>query len=188
MRLNQIADNPGAKRTGKRLGQGIGSGTGKTSGRGHKGQKARAGQSIGGFEGGQMPLHRRLPKGGFKNPFRKSYAPVNLDRLQRAVEAGRLDPKQPVTAASLTIAGVIRRVGEGVSLLGRGELKVALTLEVSRASKSAIAAVEKAGGSVKELVVRAVAEPKKPAVEPEKPAVEPKAKKKKKAAPAEQQA
>lgn len=148
MKLNQLSDRPGARKAAKRVGRGIGSGSGKTAGRGHKGQKSRTGVAIKGFEGGQMPLTRRLPKRGFKNPFRKHYIEVNLGRVQQAIEAGRLDPKETVTAETLAAAGVVRRVRDGVRLLGEGELKEGLTFRVSGASKPAVAAVEKAGGSV----------------------------------------
>jgi large subunit ribosomal protein L15 len=134
-----------------RVGRGIGSGKGKTAGRGGKGQTARSGVRIKGFEGGQMPLHRRLPKRGFNNIFRLEFAEINLDRLQEAVDSKLVDAKETVTAESLVKAGVVRRSRDGVRLLGRGELKVKLTIEVHGASKPAIAAVEKAGGSVKIL-------------------------------------
>jgi large subunit ribosomal protein L15 len=148
MKLNQLAPNPGSRRARKRVGRGIGSGTGKTAGRGHKGQKARSGAATTTFEGGQMPIYRRLPKRGFKNPFRKEYVPVNLDRLQAAVDAGRLDPAQPVNLEALRAAGLVSKRRDGVRLLARGELSVALTIEVDSASKTAVAAVEKAGGSL----------------------------------------
>jgi len=151
MRLNEIRDRGGATRAKKRLGRGIGSGLGKTAGRGTKGQKARAGVAIKGFEGGQMPLHRRLPKRGFNNIFRVEFAEINLDRLQEAVDAKKLDTGSVVNAEALVKAGVLRRSKAGVRLLGRGELKAKLNIEVHGASKSAIAAVEKAGGSVKIL-------------------------------------
>lgn len=151
MRLNDIKDNPGARKFRVRIGRGIGSGVGKTGGRGGKGQTARTGVAIGGFEGGQMPLHRRLPKRGFNNVFRVEFAEINLDRLQQAVDAKAIDVKDTVTAESLVKAGVLRRARAGVRLLGRGELKAKLNIEVHGASKSAIAAVEKAGGSVKIL-------------------------------------
>jgi large subunit ribosomal protein L15 len=134
-----------------RVGRGIGSGKGKTAGRGGKGQTARSGVRIKGFEGGQMPLHRRLPKRGFNNIFRLEFAEINLDRLQEAVDSKLVDAKETVTAESLVKAGVLRRSRDGVRLLGRGELKAKLTIEVHGASKPAIAAVEKAGGSVKIL-------------------------------------
>ena len=151
MRLNEIRDNPGARRGKKRLGRGIGSGLGKTSGRGVKGQKARTGVRIKGFEGGQMPLHRRLPKRGFTNIFRVEFAEINLDRIQGAIDAKLLDAKGTINAESLVKSRVIRRAKAGVRLLGRGELKAKLNIEVHGASKSAIAAVEKAGGTVKIL-------------------------------------
>ena len=149
MKLNQIADKDGAAKSGKRIGRGIGSGKGKTAGRGYKGQTSRTGVAIKGFEGGQMPLHRRLPKRGFNNIFAKEFNELNLGRIQEAVDAGKLDAKQPVTAAALKEAGIIRRVKDGVRILGKGELKTAVNLEVAGASKSAIAAIEKAGGSLK---------------------------------------
>ncbi len=149
MKLNEIADNAGAGKGRMRVGRGIGSGKGKTGGRGVKGQKSRAGVAIKGFEGGQMPLHRRLPKRGFNNIFAKDYNEVGLGRVQQAIDAGKLDAKAPVTAEALKAAGVVRRVKDGVRLLGNGELKAAVTFEIAGASKSAVAAVEKAGGSVK---------------------------------------
>ena len=151
MKLSDIADNPGSRKKRMRVGRGIGSGKGKTSGRGGKGQTARSGVRIKGFEGGQMPLHRRLPKRGFNNVFRVEFAEINLDRLQQAVDSKAIDAKEVVTAESLVKAGVLRRAKAGVRLLGRGELKAKLNIEVHGASKSAIAAVEKAGGSVKIL-------------------------------------
>jgi large subunit ribosomal protein L15 len=151
MKLSDIADNAGSRKKRMRVGRGIGSGKGKTSGRGGKGQTARSGVRIKGFEGGQMPLHRRLPKRGFNNIFRLEFAEINLDRLQQAVDAKAVDIKETVTAESLVKAGVLRRARDGVRLLGRGELKAKLTVEVHGASKSAIAAVEKAGGTVKIL-------------------------------------
>jgi large subunit ribosomal protein L15 len=151
MKLNQLADRPGAKKGRTRIGRGIGSGKGKTGGRGGKGQTARSGVRIKGFEGGQMPLHRRLPKRGFNNIFRLDFAEINLDRLQQAIDAKVIDAKETVTAESLVKAGVIRRAKDGVRLLGRGELKAKLAIEVYGASKSAVAAVEKAGGTVKIL-------------------------------------
>ncbi len=148
MRLNEITDRPGATRPKKRLGRGIGSGLGKTSGRGVKGQKARSGVAIKGFEGGQMPLHRRLPKRGFNNIFAKRYNEVNLGRVQAAIDAGLIDAKQPVTAAALVKAGLMRRAKDGVRLLGSGEIKAKVAFEVAGASASAIKAVEAAGGTV----------------------------------------
>jgi large subunit ribosomal protein L15 len=155
MKLNDLRDNEGATKARIRVGRGIGSGKGKTGGRGVKGQTSRTGVAIKGFEGGQMPLHRRLPKRGFNNIFALDFAEVNLDRIQVAVDAGKLDAKAPVTAEALVQAGVIRRVLDGVRLLGRGEIKAKLAFEVAGATKSAVAAVEKAGGSVK--VLKAVA-------------------------------
>ena len=151
MRLNTIKDNDGATQKRMRVGRGIGSGKGKQSGRGGKGQTARSGVRIKGFEGGQMPLHRRLPKRGFNNIFRVEYAEINLDRIQDAIDAKLLDAKATINAESLVKARVIRRAKAGVRLLGRGELKAKLTIEVHGASKTAIAAVEKAGGTVKIL-------------------------------------
>jgi large subunit ribosomal protein L15 len=148
MRLNELSDNSGARKNRKRVGRGIGSGTGKTAGRGQKGQKSRSGVSINGYEGGQMPLTRRLPKRGFKNLFRRHFAEVNLGRLQQALDAGKLDPAATIDAAALKAAGVIRRTLDGVRLLGSGALKAKLTIEAAGASKTAIAAVEKAGGKV----------------------------------------
>jgi large subunit ribosomal protein L15 len=148
MKLNELRDNPGARHSEKRLGRGIGSGLGKTSGKGHKGQKARSGVALHAFEGGQMPLHRRLPKRGFNNIFAKTYAEVNLDRLQQAIDAGKLDTDKPVDAEAIRNAGVVKQTHDGVKLLGRGELKAKLDLQVAGATKSAQAAVEKAGGSV----------------------------------------
>ena len=149
MRLNEIGQNPGARRARTRVGRGIGSGKGKTCGRGSKGQKSRSGVSLKGFEGGQMPLNRRLPKHGFTNIFRKIFAEVNLGRLQQAVDAGKLDVEAPVTAEVLKTAGVVTHIRDGVRLLGKGELKAKLTVEVAGASARAIAAVEKAGGTVR---------------------------------------
>ena len=148
MRLNEIRDNDGATKNAKRVGRGVGSGRGKTSGSGHKGQKARSGVSIKGFEGGQMPIHRRLPKRGFNNIFRKNYVEVNVGRIQAAVYAGKLDIKKPVDATALVAAGVISKAKDGVRLLGKGELKAKVDLHVAGASKTASALVEKAGGSV----------------------------------------
>lgn len=148
MKLNEIRENDGATRNRKRVGRGIGSGRGKTSGAGHKGQKARSGVAIKGFEGGQMPIHRRLPKRGFTNIFRKNYVEVNLGRIQSAVDAGKLDSKKPVDAAMLVEAGVISKAREGVRILGKGELKAKVELHAAGASKSAVEAVEKAGGKI----------------------------------------
>jgi len=151
MKLSDIADNAGSRKKRMRVGRGIGSGKGKTSGRGGKGQTARSGVRIKGFEGGQMPLHRRLPKRGFNNIFRVEFAEINLDRMQQAVDSKLIDVKETVNAESLVKSGVVRRAKGGIRLLGRGELKAKLNIEVHGASKSAIAAVEKAGGSVKIL-------------------------------------
>ena len=149
MKLNEVKDNPGATRNAKRIGRGVGSGTGKTSGSGHKGQKARSGVSINGFEGGQMPIHRRLPKRGFNNIFRKKYAVVNLGRLQAAVDAGKLDAKRPVDAAALVGAGVISKVRDGVRILAKGELtSKKVEIHAAGASKAAAEAVEKMGGKI----------------------------------------
>ncbi|HEX3861546.1 MAG TPA: 50S ribosomal protein L15 [Stellaceae bacterium] len=148
MKLNEIKDNPGAHYRAKRVGRGIGSGKGKTSARGGKGQTARSGVAINGFEGGQTPLHRRLPKRGFNNIFRKDYVVVNLGRLQQAVDAGRLNTDGAVDGAKLIAAGVLRRVRDGIRLLAKGEIKAAMTIEVAGASEAAIAAVEAAGGKV----------------------------------------
>jgi large subunit ribosomal protein L15 len=151
MKLSDIADNAGSRKKRMRVGRGIGSGKGKTAGRGGKGQTARSGVRIKGFEGGQMPIHRRLPKRGFNNIFRVEYAEINLDRLQDAIDAKLLDAKDTINAEALVKSRVIRRSKAGVRLLGRGELKAKLNIEVHGASKAAIAAVEKAGGTVKIL-------------------------------------
>lgn len=151
MKLSDIADNAGSRKKRMRVGRGIGSGKGKQAGRGGKGQTARSGVRIKGFEGGQMPLHRRLPKRGFTNIFRLDFAEINLDRIQDAIDAKTLDAGAVINADSLLKARVLRRSKDGVRLLGRGELKAKLTIEVHGASKSAIAAVEKAGGTVKLL-------------------------------------
>jgi large subunit ribosomal protein L15 len=149
MKLNDLRDNEGATHSKKRLGRGIGSGSGKTAGRGVKGQKARSGVAINGFEGGQMPLYRRLPKRGFNNIFRKDFVTVSLARIQTALDAKKLDAKATVNAEALLKAGVIRRAKDGVRLLSDGELKSKLSFDVAGASKAAIEKVEKAGGSVK---------------------------------------
>ena len=151
MKLSDIADNAGSRKKRMRVGRGIGSGKGKTAGRGGKGQTARSGVRIKGFEGGQMPLHRRLPKRGFNNIFRLDFAEINLDRLQQAIDAKLVDVKETVTIESLVKSGVIRRAKDGLRLLGRGELTAKIAIEVHGASKSAVAAVEKAGGTVKIL-------------------------------------
>ena len=156
MKLNDIRDNEGALKQRMRVGRGIGSGKGKTGGRGVKGQTSRAGVAIKGFEGGQMPLYRRLPKRGFHNLFAKDLNEVNLGRIQQAVEAGKLDAKGAVTIEALVAAGVItRQAKDGVKILGVGELKTKLAFEVYGASKSAVEAIEKAGGSVKILAAAA---------------------------------
>ncbi|WP_419913450.1 50S ribosomal protein L15 [Hoeflea sp.] len=157
MKLNEIRDNVGAKHNRKRVGRGIGSGKGKTAGRGVKGQKSRSGVAIKGFEGGQMPIYRRLPKRGFVNIFKKDYNIVSLGRLQAAVDAKKLDAKKTVDAAALLEAGVIRREKDGVRVLSDGELKAKLKLEVSGASKSAVEKIEKAGGSITVVGVEAEA-------------------------------
>ena len=148
MRLNELSDRPGATKAKKRPGRGVGSGLGKTAGRGIKGQKARTGVAIKGFEGGQMPLHRRLPKRGFNNIFAKKFNELNLGRIQAVVDSGRLDGKKPITAEALKDAGLIRRTKDGVRLLGHGELTAKLAFEVAGASQSAIKAVEAKGGTV----------------------------------------
>lgn len=148
MRLNEIKDNPGARKMRVRVGRGIGSGLGKTGGRGVKGQKSRAGVAIGGFEGGQMPLHRRLPKRGFNKWNRKDWNEINVGALQKAVDEGKLQAGQEVDVATLVGAGVLRRPKDGLRLLGNGEMTAKLALTVNHASEAAKAAVEKAGGSV----------------------------------------
>ena len=148
MKLNDIRDNEGARKSRIRVGRGIGSGKGKTGGRGVKGQKSRTGVAIKGYEGGQMPIHMRLPKRGFKNPFRLDFNTVNIGRIQAAVDAGKIEKGAKVDAAALIAAGVIRRAKDGVRLLGNGELKAKLDFEVAGVSAGAKAAVEKAGGSV----------------------------------------
>jgi len=151
MKLSDLKDNAGARKFGKRVGRGIGSGKGKTGGRGVKGQKARTGVSIKGFEGGQMPLHRRLPKRGFNNVWAKELNQVNLGRVQEAIDAGKLDAAATIDVATLVKAGVLRRAKHGVRLLGSGEIKTKIAFSVAGASKSAIEAVKKAGGSVEIL-------------------------------------
>ena len=154
MKLNDIRDNPGARKSRMRVGRGIGSGKGKTAGRGQKGQKSRSGVAVKGFEGGQMPLHMRLPKRGFNNPFAKDYAEVNLGQVQKLVDAKKLDAKAVIDQAALQAAGVARGGKDGVRLLGKGELTAKVSFKVAGASKGAIAAVEKAGGSVEVIVAR----------------------------------
>ena len=156
MKLNEIRDNPGAVKERTRIGRGIGSGKGKTGGRGGKGQTARSGDRNKGFEGGQMPLHRRLPKRGFNKPNAREYNEVNLGRIQQAVDAGKLDQAAPVTIETLVAAGVCSKPRDGVRILGVGDLTATLAFEVAGASKSAVEAIERAGGSVK--VLGAVAE------------------------------
>jgi large subunit ribosomal protein L15 len=153
MKLNELKPKAGSRKKRMRVGRGIGSGKGKTSGKGGKGQTARTGVALHGFEGGQTPLYRRLPKRGFNKPNRKSYAEINLDTLQKAVDAGTLDAKKPIDAAALLAAKVIRRKQDGVRLLGKGALKAKLTLKVTGASEAAKAAVEKAGGTVEVIVI-----------------------------------
>jgi large subunit ribosomal protein L15 len=148
MRLNELRDNDGATKLRTRIGRGIGSGKGKTGGRGVKGQKSRSGVSIKGFEGGQMPIHMRLPKRGFNKPNRKAWSEINLGRLQTAIDNGKIDAKKPITGEILVSAGIIRRELDGVRLLAKGELKTKIEITVAGASKPAIAAVEKAGGKV----------------------------------------
>jgi large subunit ribosomal protein L15 len=162
MRLTELATNPGSRKKRMRVGRGIGSGKGKQAGRGGKGQTARTGVRIKGFEGGQMPLHRRLPKRGFTNIFALDLVEINLDRVQVAIDAGKLDAAALVNAEALVKSGALRRSRDGVRLLGRGEIKAKVAFEVHGASHSAVAAVEKAGGSVKILA------PPKPVEEPKK--------------------
>jgi len=175
MNLNELADNARARRKRKRAGRGIGSGLGTTAGRGNKGQKSRSGVSLLGFEGGQMPLYRRLPKRGFNKPNRRRYQELTLARLQEAVDAGKIDAGAEITEDALVAAGVVRRKRDGVRLIGGGELKAKVQISVAGATKSAAAAVEKAGGSI------TVLQPAKPADEPK---AKPKAKKAAKAAAA----
>ncbi|TDT99698.1 MULTISPECIES: 50S ribosomal protein L15 [Azorhizobium] len=158
MKLDEIRDNDGARKKRMRVGRGIGSGKGKTAGRGVKGQKARTGVAIKGFEGGQMPLHRRLPKRGFHNIFALDFNEVSLGRIQAAIDAGKLDASAPVTEAALVASGVLRRAKDGVRVLGSGELKAKVALDVAYATKSATEAVEKLGGSVKVSVKAEAAE------------------------------
>jgi len=155
MKLNEIKDNRGARQSRVRVGRGIGSGLGKTAGRGQKGAKSRSGVSIAGFEGGQMPLHMRLPKRGFNNIFAKDYAEVNLGAIQKVIDAKKLDTKGTIDHAALKAAGLARGGKDGVRLLGKGELKTKLSFKVAGASKGAREAVEKAGGSI-EIIERKV--------------------------------
>lgn len=156
-KLNDIRDNDGSAKNRMRVGRGPGSGKGKTGGRGVKGQKSRTGVSIAGFEGGQMPLHMRLPKRGFNNPFRKEFAEVNLWRIAQAIEAKKLDPKKTIDADALIEAGVVRRKLDGVRLLGAGELTVKVELSVHSASASARKAIEAAGGKLTTVIAAAEA-------------------------------
>ncbi|RCS24093.1 50S ribosomal protein L15 [Phyllobacterium salinisoli] len=158
MKLNDLRDKPDATKARKRVARGIGSGTGKTGGRGVKGQKSRSGVAINGFEGGQMPIYRRLPKRGFTNIFAKSFNTVSVGRVQQAIDAGKLDVKQAVTAEALKVAGVIRRTKDGVRLLADGEITAKVNFEVAGASKTAIEKIEKSGGSVKLPEAAAAAE------------------------------
>ena len=148
MRLNEISDNHGATKNRKRIGRGIGSGTGKTGGRGVKGQHARSGVAVNGFEGGQMPIHRRLPKRGFNNVSRKDYAEINLGQIQTAIDAGKLDAKDVIGTQALIASGLVRRKKDGIRLLGKGELKTKINLQISGASKTATDAIEKLGGKI----------------------------------------
>jgi len=158
MNLNDLRDNEGARQSRKRVGRGIGSGKGKTGGRGVKGQKSRSGVAIKGYEGGQMPIYRRLPKRGFNNIFAKDFNIVSLGRVQAAIDAGKLDAKKTVDAAALAEAGVIRRVKDGVRVLADGELKAKVKFEVAGASKSAVDKIEKAGGSITVQAANAASE------------------------------
>ena len=148
MKLNEIRDNDYARKNRKRVGRGIGSGTGKTSGKGHKGQKSRSGVAIKGFEGGQMPLHRRLPKHGFNNIFRKKYSILNIGNIQSLIESGKINNKVKINADSLLNDGIMSKLKDGIKLLGNGELKSKIDIEVSVASNSAIKAVEALGGNI----------------------------------------
>lgn len=148
MKLHELSDNPGAAKKQKRVARGPGSGKGKTAGRGIKGQKSRSGVAIGGYEGGQMPLYRRLPKRGFNKPNQKHYAVVNLGLIQKFIDAGKLDPKAEINAAVLVASGLVRRALDGVRVLAKGEITSAVTLNVAGASKAAIDAVQKAGGTL----------------------------------------
>ena len=166
MKLNDLRDNPGARKERMRVGRGIGSGKGKTGGRGQKGQKSRSGVAIKGFEGGQMPLHMRLPKRGFNNPFGKDFAEVNIGMVQKFIDAGKIDGKTDLDHSALKAAGLARGGKDGVRLLGKGELSTKLTFKVAHATKGAIAAVEKAGGSV-EVIEKAQPEHEKKAARTE---------------------
>lgn len=160
MKLNDLRDNEGARKNRMRVGRGIGSGKGKTAGRGQKGQKSRSGVAVKGFEGGQMPLHMRLPKRGFNNPFGKDYAEVNLGMIQKLIDAKKLDARSTIDHAGLKAAGVARGGKDGVRLLGKGEITAKLNFSVAGASKGAVAAVEKAGGKV-EVIDRGPSEHEK---------------------------
>jgi large subunit ribosomal protein L15 len=155
MKLNELRDNEGASSDRTRVARGIGSGKGKTGGRGVKGQKSRSGVAIKGFEGGQMPLHRRLPKRGFTNIFAKDYSTVSVGRVQKAIDAGKLNASETVTVEVLKAAGVVKRIRDGVRLVANGELTAAVTFEVAGASKGAVAAIEKAGGKIAVLGAQA---------------------------------
>lgn len=148
MKLNELRDNDGATKKAKRVGRGVGSGTGKTAGRGIKGQKSRSGVAINGYEGGQMPLYQRLPKRGFNKPNRKAFAVVNLGLIQKFIDAGKIDAKKDITEDALIESGLVRRKKDGIRVLAKGEFSTKATISVTGASKSAIAAVEKAGGSL----------------------------------------
>ncbi len=148
MELNTLTDNKGSTRNRRRVGRGVGSGIGKTSGSGHKGQKARSGVAIKGFEGGQMPIHRRLPKRGFVNIFRKNYIEVNIGEIQKAIDDGKIDPSNPVDVNALRSAGLVGKPKDGIRLLGNGNISSKIEVHVIGASKPAILAVEKKGGSV----------------------------------------
>lgn len=151
MKLNELRDNPGATKPRKRVGRGIGSGLGKTSGSGMKGQKSRSGVSIKGFEGGQMPIYRRLPKRGFHNPFKKRYSVVNTGRLQAAIDAGQIDPAHKIDGESLQACGLVTKPRDGIRLLAKGDLNTKIEVVVAGASKAAIEAVQKAGGKIEVL-------------------------------------
>lgn len=155
MKLNELRDNPGATKSRKRIARGPGSGSGKMAGRGIKGQKSRSGVAINGYEGGQMPLYMRLPKRGFNNINAKRHAVVNLGLLQKFIDAGKVDAKKPITEAVLVESGLVRRIHDGVRILAKGEFKAKVNLSVTGASKSAIAAVEAAGGSISTAAVAA---------------------------------
>lgn len=157
MKLNELADNAGAAKKQKRVARGPGSGKGKTAGRGIKGQKSRSGVALGGYEGGQMPLYRRLPKRGFTKPNRKEWAVVNLGLIQKFIDLGKLDAKSEVTEDAIVAAGVTSRKRDGIRVLAKGELKTKVKLAVSGASKAAVEAIEKAGGSVTILAAKAPA-------------------------------